>query len=224
MMTVFTKFYDSPEFNKGEILRYAGVKKADAETEKLLESCLDECQNGFSYKVCFAEADIFRDGGTLHIGKVEAKGEAIKRNLEGCEKAVLFAATVGIGIDRLTVKYSGLSPSKALMFQAIGAERIEALCNVFNREMCEKYSAEKLFLRPRFSPGYGDFPLTAQKDMFAVLDCPRKIGLSLNESLVMTPSKSVTAIIGISAEKRNSAGKCENCTLKECSYKNEGKR
>ena len=224
MMTVFTKIYDEPEFNISEIMRYAGVKKASLETEKLIDICLDECKDVFSYKVCFAEAEISCERDILHIGKVTAGGSALKKNLEGCNKAVLFAATVGIGIDRLIVKYSGLSPSKALILQAIGAERIEALCDTFNSEMCGKYAKEGLFLRPRFSPGYGDFPLAAQREMFEVLDCPRKIGLSLNESLIMSPSKSVTAIIGISPQKRESAGKCEHCTLKECAYKNEEKK
>lgn len=55
-------------------------------------------------------------------------------------------------------------------------------------------------LKPRFSAGYGDLPLEVQKDIFRVLDCPRKIGLTLNDSLLMSPTKSVTAIVGIEDE------------------------
>ena len=53
-----------------------------------------------------------------------------------------------------------------------------------------------MFFKPRFSPGYGDLSLEVQKEIFSLLDCPRKIGVSLGDSLLMTPSKSVTAIIG----------------------------
>ena len=49
----------------------------------------------------------------------------------------------------------------------------------------------------RFSPGYGDLPLDVQRPLFAALDVPRKIGVSLTDSLLMAPSKSVSAIIGI---------------------------
>ena len=80
-----------------------------------------------------------------------------------------------------------------MFFQAIGAERIESLCDAF----CAEREAEGLRLRPRFSPGYGDLPLELQRDLFRGLDCSRKIGLTLNESLLMSPSKSVTAIAGI---------------------------
>ena len=56
---------------------------------------------------------------------------------------------------------------------------------------------EKGVIRPRFSPGYGDLPIEIQKDIFRALDCPRRIGLTLNENLLMSPTKSVSAIIGI---------------------------
>ena len=83
------------------------------------------------------------------------------------------------------------------MLQAIGAERIESLCNIFNTELATKMNSQDKKLAPRFSPGYGDLPLEIQSDIFRVLNCSTKIGLTLNKSLLMTPTKSVTAIIGI---------------------------
>ena len=109
----------------------------------------------------------------------------------------MFAATVGVGIDRLITRYSIVSPARSLMLQAIGTERAEALCDLFCREIAEEKAREGSVTCPRFSPGYGDLPLELQKDIFAVLDCPRYIGVSLGESLLMSPSKSVTAIVGV---------------------------
>jgi len=108
---------------------------------------------------------------------------------------VVFGATVGLELDRLIARYSRISPVKALFYQSIGAERIESLCDAFCDEMEPLYAPGRT--KPRYSPGYGDLPLDVQKAFFAVLDCPRKIGLTLNESMLMSPSKSVTAIIGI---------------------------
>ena len=135
-----------------------------------------------TYKVCYGEFPV------SFFDSVGSKG--LKNHLEGCNKAVIFAATVGIGIDRLIARYASISPTKSLLFGAIGAERIEALCEIFNKE----------YGGARFSPGYGDLPLEFQKEIFRALDCPRKIGLSLNESMLMSPSKSVTAIIGVKNE------------------------
>ncbi|MBQ2880040.1 MAG: Vitamin B12 dependent methionine synthase activation subunit, partial [Anaerotignum sp.] len=142
------------------------------------------------------------------------------QRLRGCNSALVFGATIGIEIDRLISKYGRISPSKALFFQAIGAERIESLCDVFCHDISYTLKTEGLHLLPRFSPGYGDFPLDFQKDIFRALDCYRKIGLSLNESMLMSPSKSVTAIAGISHNPRkNTDKKCSICTKTDCFFR-----
>ncbi|NLB15389.1 MAG: Vitamin B12 dependent methionine synthase activation subunit, partial [Clostridiales bacterium] len=132
-----------------------------------------------------------------NFGAFSVQSADLAKNLYGCESVLLFAATVGVGIDRLISKYSRISPARSVIIDALGAERIEALCDA----LCEDFALEnKAKLKPRFSPGYDDLPLEAQKDVFAVLDCPRKIGLSLNDSLLMSPTKSVTAFAGIVRE------------------------
>ena len=127
------------------------------------------------------------------LGFATVKSELVKKRLEGCSEIVLFAATVGIETDRLISRYSSVSPARAHMIQSIGAERIEALCDTFENIL----KADGIDLCPRFSAGYGDLPLELQRDIFKALDCPKNIGLTLNESLLMSPTKSVTAIIGI---------------------------
>ena len=189
-MTVYTKSYAPPPVNRREILRYAGVRESNTETEKLLNLCLEEAK-GLVYKVCYAELSVI-SGDTVDLGFMKTTSKTVKTGLEGCERAIVFAATVGIAIDRLVARYSLLSPSRALMLQAIGAERVESLCDAFCRDIagCSE-------VKPRFSAGYGDFPIEAQRDIFNFLDCPRKIGVTLTDSMLMSPTKSVTAIFGI---------------------------
>ena len=100
---------------------------------------------------------------------------------------------IGHEIDRLIKKYGVISPAKAVVFQGLGAERIEALCDLF----CADLESEGLTARPRFSPGYGDLPLELQRDIFRTLDCPRRIGATLNQSLLISPTKSVSAVVGL---------------------------
>ena len=91
--------------------------------------------------------------------------------------------------------------TRAIMLGALGAERIEALCELF----CEELKKEKALLgqgtRTRFSPGYSDLSLEIQKQIFELLDCPRRIGLYLRDSMLMSPTKSVTAIVGVFENK-----------------------
>ena len=190
---VFVRTYDAPAINKKEIFRYAGVRGSVEGLDSLVDECIAEAKEVLAYKVCYREFWILREGQGLDLGFCVTDSSDLGKNLEGCKSIVLFAATLGVGIDRLIARYSAVSPAKALIFDAMGAERIEALCD----EFCRDIEAEKGSVRPRFSAGYGDLPLELQKNIFEVLDAPRKIGLSLSESLVMSPSKSVTAIVGV---------------------------
>lgn len=185
MSAVFVKNYVEPEYNIGEILRYAG-SKASEDIVALLKECMEELDGKLSYKICYTEL-------SLNRYFTDIKSSLLDSYFENCNGYILFAATLGIEIDRLISKYSRLSPAKAHMFQAIGTERIEALCDLF----CSDIKAEYIKSKPRISPGYGDLPLEMQREVFELLDCPRKIGLSLNNSLIMSPTKSVTAFIGV---------------------------
>lgn len=220
---IHTRTYDAPEINDKEIMRYAGVRGEVPELEALLQNCLKEIAGKLIYKVCYSEFPIICQGDRLDLGFTETDSQALKKNLTGCDRLILFAATVGIEMDRLIARYNTISPAKALMFQAIGAERIESLCDTFNREITGQKAEEGLSTRPRFSPGYGDFPLEVQREIFSALDCSRKIGVSLNSSLLMSPSKSVTAIIGISGQKEDGEASkgCRSCLKQDCIYRNK---
>lgn len=195
---ISVKRYTLPTVNTREVLRYMGCAKADTPTVSLLNDVLAECQDVFEgAAVCFCELSVRNGEDGLFLGKSRVESRDLSRALTGCERAVLFGATVGVGIDRLIARYSRVSPARAFCLQAVGAERVEALCDTFCADYASMLSKNNKILRPRFSAGYGDLALEIQKEWFRVLDCPKKIGLSLNESLVMSPSKSVTAIAGI---------------------------
>ena len=192
--TVLTKTYNNLPFDKKEVLRYADCKDLSPKIEALLNECIEEAIQTLSYKVCYCILPINIWGNTIDFGAFKVNSEKLTINLKKCEKAVLFGATLGTDFDRLIMKYGKLSPTKALFFQAIGATMIETLCD----EFCKDIKAElNVNLKPRFSPGYGDLDLSCQKSIFKLLDCSKKIGLTLNDSLLMSPTKSVTAFVGI---------------------------
>ena len=198
MGTILVKSYDPMPFDKSEILRYAQAKGESPELDLIIDECIGEVSDKLLYKVCYGEFDISVDQPNIDFGFMNVTSKDLSKNLKDCKKTVVFGATVGIELDRLILRYGRISPVKALIFQAIGAERIEALADAFNNEIKEKYITV-----PRFSAGYGDFSVYKQTDIFNILDCGRKIGLTLNDSMMMSPTKSVTAIIGIKGERDN---------------------
>ena len=78
---------------------------------------------------------------------------------------------------------------------------IEAYCDACQKELSTEAAKEGLYLRSRFSPGYGDFSLDYQKELLILLDAPKRIGLTVTDSMMLTPTKSVTAVMGLTAEK-----------------------
>ena len=197
MSAVILKEYAAPDINKREVLRYMGCKESSLEIDALIDRAISLCEESLTYKVCFAEFDLSIEEDICDLSFAKVKSHDLSKCLQGCEKAVIFGATVGLSLDRLILRYGKTQPSLSVCLQAIGAERIEALCDEFCLEMKEKYGAHGKRLRPRFSAGYGDLPLEFQRNIFATLSCEKQIGLTLNDSLIMSPTKSVTAIIGI---------------------------
>ena len=225
---VYVSTYEEPPFRTEEILRYAGASGADQEDILRLErECTDTVKGKLSYRVCWLEVPVLFDGKDIDLGFVRTDSVSLRRHLADCERAVLFAATVGIEMDRFIARSGAVSPARALMLQAIGAERIEALCDRFCEDVSCRAEANGQHIRSRFSPGYGDLPIEIQRDIFRVLDCPRKIGLTLNDSLIMSPSKSVTAIIGISKNGPGTdsvsahSSRCTACAKADCPYRKE---
>ena len=193
MITVIQKNYISPPINQKEILRYLGVGVLDDETKKLVNECIVQFCDNAVYKVCYALLPVTVLDDTCDFGVFTFKSRDLAKNLNGTTKAIVFAATVGIGVDRLINKYSRISPAKAMVFDAIGSERIETLCDQF----CSDIKVDFGDFKPRFSAGYGDLPIEVQKEIFSLLQCNKNIGLTLNDSYMMSPSKSVSAFVGI---------------------------
>ena len=197
MATVCTKSYSGGEIDRREVLRYAGAGLGADEVERLLDGVVAEALGELSYKLCYTVLPIKFGEREVDLGFAKTRSESLIKRLSGCESIILFAATVGVGIDRLIRKSALTSPARALLLDSLGTERVEWLCDTFFREISTVLTASALGARPRFSPGYGDLPITLQRDVFKTLECEKHIGLTLNESCLMSPQKSVSAIIGL---------------------------
>jgi Methionine synthase I, cobalamin-binding domain len=183
-----------------EVYRYMGYGRNVPEgiILELTKDVINEVEYIAEKKSLFKVADItIAEDNIIDFGFCKVKSVNLSNNLNNCDKVIVFAATLGAGIDRLIRKYTVSDISRAVVVQAVAAAYIEDYCNQLNREFKEVYNNKGYFLRPRFSPGYGDFDLSYQKDIMRFLDSAKKIGLTLTESMLMMPEKSVSAVIGI---------------------------
>ena len=190
------KSFDDIPYNRREILRYAQCPGcSDENMLSVMEECIRECDlhASFTYKVSYCvlpAVSVDEESGEIDLELMKINSVSLAGNLSGCSQVVVFAASIGPGIDRLIKKYSRLDPVKALFFQAIGAERVEGVCDLF----CSSYPD---MLRPRFSPGFGDLPLSVQPEVLRITNAAKNLSITLDDGFLMSPSKSVTAFFGI---------------------------
>ncbi len=182
-----------------EIYRYMAVKESGAEedfrrqTEAQLARLLATVRPRTFYQV-YPLTEL--SPGVLKVGEVTFESRDLSKNLRGCDHAALMGMTLGVETDRLIYRLQTSKVGEALITDACAAEVVEAVCD----ELCDGMkarAAERAYgIRPRFSPGYGDLSLACQKEIFRVLELPRRIGVTLTEGGMMTPVKSVTAVVG----------------------------
>lgn len=209
-----------------EAYRYMGCRGIiDGDTGKELQHAADLIEEHarplFIQKIC----NINRTNGLSLKGTcLKLEGKAIDALLHDCEICSIFCATIGNDIEALIRKWQLKDLAFAAMLDACASSAVENLCNKVEAEMANEFGAQGLFLTDRFSPGYGDLPLSIQPDFCAVLDTSRKIGVSVSESGIMIPRKSVTAIIGISKnpQKHFNTGCCNCGLINTCKFRENG--
>ena len=110
---------------------------------------------------------------------------------------VFLCGTLGAAFDAWQRKLAATSAADAYLAQLIGLDAVEKLMDGLENEVKVKVEGEGLKLRPRRSPGYGDLPLELSRTILDALDATKRIGVSITDSNLLVPSKSVTALCEI---------------------------
>ncbi len=198
-----------------EVAVYLGYYSANGIDKKTIAESIAEYSENADFRACFAKVPVKFTKNGIDLGFMQTESKALMKNLECCDEAYILAATTGISSQRLIEKNSVISPIKGIVTDCVGSAAIEAFCDKINLSL-----GSPDYLRPRFSPGYGDLCIDCQKNIIEFLLTSKNIGLTLTESLMMVPKKSVTAIIGIGKEKNKCKGNgCMTCSGINCPYR-----
>ena len=180
-----------------EIARYARAAEDDAQSAELIKKCVSSLCRRDEYPVAYRIIPIFADEDSVRAPFGVIFSSALAKVLKGCTRAVIFALTAGMEYDLFIHKNASFHPAESLIASALGSERAESIADAFCDALSVELAEQGCSLTPRFSPGYADLSLDLQRDIFDILALQKNIGLYLNESLLMSPSKSVTAIMGV---------------------------
>lgn len=211
-----------PAIPPKEIYRYMGLRGAEPaqglqqKTEALVKRLTEAAEPRLTLRRL---ALSWSDTG-IGLGGLSLSGQDIRRNLQGCQEAFLLAATLGSGVDRLMARLDIGDSADALILQAIATACLEELLDLEEERLKTLVVSEGLSLRPRFSPGYGDLPLSLQRGLLEILEAQKRLGLTLTESSMLVPQKSVTALIGLhlGEDPKRDKRPCERCARSDCPY------
>ena len=156
-------------------------------------------------------------------------GEDVRALLKDADRVIAAACTLGEAAARFIRRAFALDAAGGVMADACASALADGEMARFEKEMTLRYREAGLYLTDRFSPGYGDLPLTAQKDICAALDAEKRLGLRVNGSMLLVPEKSVTAVIGICPVPQrhraiDEAGGCRGCAaFGSCEFQRQGR-
>ena len=189
------------ETRKKEILRYLRYwnEKLDSETEQWLLKSMHLIRQTARPRKIHQSFELEKTSAGLRLtsSSLVLPGKHIDRHLANCDRAELMAATLGTEIDLLLQTTFRRDAAQAIILDAAANQYIEEICDELNLEIANHAQQNGYSITTRFSPGYGDLPLTIQPDILNILNATRRIGLTLTESNMLLPQKSVTAIIGL---------------------------
>ena len=162
------------------------------------------------------------DKGQIPNSTFVLEGKAIARHLENCTKVIFMCATLSSKVDALIRKKQIGSMAEAAILDSLASAAIEQVCNKAEQIILNDF--ENYEHTWRFGLGYDDFPLTGQKQFLDILDAPKRIGVCVNSSMMLTPAKSVTCVIGLGHHlKMENKKSCEMCSFREkCQFRKEG--
>lgn len=204
------------DFNRREALRYLRARPDDKEAQLLLDTVYLKLRNEVQARHVLQKHRVAVDAtGVTLEGGTRFNSRDLAAHLKGCEEALLLGATLGSRVDAAIRRLALGSVAEGAAAQAVAAALIESYCD----EVQARFDTGGLAQRPRFSPGYGDWDLAEQRLLFPVLNCAKLIGLTLTEGCMMAPSKSVTAVIGLSEDVQCVWNKCMTCGNINCPYR-----
>ena len=220
---------DLMKINKSEALRYMGYKKKeiDEETDKLLNESIKELHQIAELKYVYRIFKLIKENNNISFENlINIESNDLENLFKHCDKTAVLAATIGFEAERRIKYYSMTNLTKAVVFDACAAAYIEYLCDIAEAEIKGIAVKEGCNISFRYSPGYGDVPISHQGEILSALNATKLIGLTALDSSILVPRKSVTAFIGFTKDtKDNEINKksCLNCNLYgNCSFSKEG--
>ena len=215
--------YNAPltELDLNEVRRYAGLQTSEF-SKQLLTTAVDELRLLAKPQSCWHLYDYNAETGQVKADQpYRLPGRSITNHLAIATKVIFLAATVGKKVEEaITAYFNEGNYTLAILLDAAATAAVEKIANDLERTLRPQFAAHGYQFLSRFSPGYGDWDITAQKRVLPLTD-GETIGLELTPAMMLVPRKSITAVIGLTANECLSQPEkndppCQHCNKTNC--------
>lgn len=206
-----------------EALRYIGAGAADDALRVQAEEVAGTIRETPRYTYRVFSLERTDEGFFLPEADITLTGNTARTMLATSTKAAALICTLGVGFDSALRAMQARDMAKAVLLNGCGSALVEQGCDAAEAELKARFP--DFYLTDRFSPGYGDLPLTLQPAICAALNAQRRLGVTVTPSLLLNPSKTVTAFIGLSDRPQQARIRgCAFCSMREtCTLRKGGK-
>jgi len=213
-----------PLFNSNDLSRFLGGQTGQTFSHSLKAKVTywkNRIHNIIEPKIVyqFKEVDKVSKGSISLKEDCLFKSPKLSKTLSNSKEIVCFLATVGTRIEKEISKlFKKNHLADAYILDAMGSAAVENLVEQFQSGISEKFNKKGKTTTLRFSPGYCDWPVTEQKKLFNLLGS-LDVDVKLNDSCLMTPSKSISGVFGIQSEYENGEkpyNPCWDCNKTDC--------
>lgn len=212
------QFEKELSLDKTNMYRSLGYKTQAPEEniQKEIEMAMASVESAATPRWIWGKYTLNKGNMTLEPIQLELAGKDIVEHLQGCNEVILLAVTLGAKIEQVTRMAQATNMQQAILVDIAASTLIEQYADLTQQILLEAMAQNGEYITSRYSPGYGNFPLSIQPDVLRVLNAQRAIGLTVNESCLLIPRKSITALIGVADKPvKGKLASCGHCVLRE---------
>ncbi len=187
----------------------ATISRDESIPAEVLDACYRLVVEHSTPKACYVKLPVDIAGDNVSIGGSVCHSRALARHLQDATAVYMMSVTIGAGIDRLIASRSAMSTLEGYVVDRIASVHVESVCDY----VCSYLNKQCPYLTQRFSPGYGDYDISNQQRLVELLDTSRKIGVAMTSGGMLTPAKSVTAIVGVCNKEQSKIYFCDGCAM-----------
>ncbi|MEG1608734.1 MAG: hypothetical protein RR348_02590 [Clostridia bacterium] len=207
------------QFDYNCVLRYLNISQNNLKDYKCaIDNAIAEVTSLLVPKTAYRLFEMSVVDNKCHIenGCVNGNFDIVSKDMascfKGCEHVLIMAVTIGGDIDKKLKYYYSVDLDKAKIVDAVASVCVENLLDELEAQLRHVFAPKHFSMR--FSAGYGDAQLCLQKPILQSIDGFERLGITLNDKFFMTPTKSITALIGLGDCVEGVVDPCAVCKFK----------